>query len=1026
MRAKGIKTPALVVALGTTASKATHELCEHLLSMEQDDRDAVAVVTIDTDTARPDFRNLLESNPGKFHAFHAPIRVPPNVDHADHLPRAMRRQVFMPRYTPRYFDYGAGGIRNHGHVALAYRLDEVYGALRNALAAIELLPTGQGHRITDSVQVYVVTFLGGGTGSGIMSDIGIILRDMLATELKGQRLILFGILPGDHMPGAGAREESWRKSNSAAAMFEMIGTSLAAQGAPDGVYRKRLLGRQFEIHEGPLFNEVYLVGRTNLDDVDKIAHMVGLDLFQRITDASGVGDRERSQSPDFHELKIPDGQGIFTNFSTSCPVEVRFPAREVADAFAHLAAGRLLQIERFVGEIPAEYADKEEDRDRWEEKWDTYARPAPDDAPSGSTSADVRKLPSFSANQFIGVGPLRRNTLWKQVEDAIARMPAELARARRAILQLETDRFDSIPEEGPEGSQSSFTGRRLNHLSKLRAEYRYALQLFTDYPQDHPDADRNHALESRLDSGYGPMGLLGFVTPVRDNMEQARAQEVAQFYNQYVERVFLYRRHEMLMDVVQELKRRADDLYEGGKRDVIDARPQEMAEKFIKRGLSSQIWQGKLGKEHPHQIGLFEIERFQRTKDARDLPALPAMVGLFRWATSANDEGTLGDCTSLNIKDSDADLLSERWMGDCFRYLNKARRQDATALEGAHLTDADLHDALAVDAGRLSERVLEFFRERYWKIFADENLFDLLAIGYAAESGRSRGFAWREVPNLMREHLEHASNILRAMIKSDSSLWLDKAERPTLYLGVNWRDDTPEKGWIESLARSVRFEKWDLDGPKIDRDSDPHRMQLNLALHAISIRAIPMFFMRHNSLTSEYLRHESAWLSGWQPPAPAEQGAASQRGAAAQFGAAAPQSGSGPYGSGPYGAAQQGGATQPGGGGRQPGASQSVYGSRGVPVHSCEEAEWLTLDGNAYRLPGQRREYPNAGPSLVQRILRATPRAPQEPDWSVQDRGDDDLYGRPVDFDGEDVGGNGGYGGHNGGNGGYGGRHGLG
>lgn len=976
MRAKGIKTPALVVALGTTASKSVHELCEHLLSMDQDDRDAVAVVTIDTDTARPDFRNLLESNPGRFHAFHAPIRVPPNVDQADRLPPAMRRQVFMPRYTPRYFDYGAGGIRNHGHVALAYRLDEVYGALRNALAAIELLPTGQGHRITDSVQVYVVTFLGGGTGSGIMTDVGVILRDMLATELRGQRLILFGILPGDHMPGAGAREESWRKSNSAAAMFEMIGTSLAAQGARDGVYRKRLLGRQFEIHEGPIFNEVYLVGRTNLDDVDKIAHMVGLDLFQRITDASGVGDRERSQSPDFHELKIPDGQGIFTNFSASCPVEVRFPAREVVDAFAYVAAGRLMQLEDFVGEIPPEYVGDEDDYARWEEKWDGYARPTPGATPD---SADVPPLLSFGANQFIGTGAMGRNLLWKQVEEAIRRVPTVLDRVRRNILKQETAEVDNVPVMEPGGDRASFTARRLTHLSRLRAEYHYALQLFEESPQDRPDEGRNHALEARLDT-LGPWDLGRLVAPIGASMEQARAEEVAQFYTQLVADVYFYQRHEMLMNLLRQLKRQVDDLYEGGKRDVIEARPQEAAEEFIKRGLSSQIWQGKIGKDHPHQIGLFEIDRFQQTKDARDLAMAPAMVGLFRWATSAKDESALGDCTALDITSFDEDLRAERWMGECIRYLNKARRQDAAALEGARLSEAERRDALAVDAGRLPERVLEFFRERYRELFAEENLFDLLSIGYAAETGRSRGFAWREVPNLMRQHLEHASNILRAMIGSDSSLWLDKAERPTLYLGVNWRDGTPEEGWMRSLARSVRFEKWDLDGPKIDRDLDPHRLQLNLALHAISIRAIPMFFMRHNSLTSEYLRHEYAWLGGWRHDA----------------------------------------ASQQGGNGQQ-GAAVSRYGSRGVPVHSCEEMERLTLDRRALPNPG--------GLSLVQRILRGTPPTPQEPDWiNVQDLGDDDPYGRPGDIYDEDDGGvawSGGYDGRaggNGGNGGYGGR----
>ncbi|MFI5270317.1 MAG: tubulin-like doman-containing protein, partial [Chloroflexota bacterium] len=339
-------------------------------------------------------------------------------------------------------------------------MDEIYSAFQDALASIKLLPSGQGHHITDSVQVYVVAFLGGGTGSGIVADVGVILRDMLATELQGQRLLLFGILPSDRMPGAGSNEESWRKSNATAAVLEVIATGLAARGTPNGVYRKRLLNRVYTIPEGPIFNEVYLIGRTNLNDVDRVAYMAGLDLFQRITDASGVGDRERSQSPDFKDLKGVDDRELYTNFSTSCPIEVRFPALEVADTFASLAAGRLLQLPDFVGEVPPEPAPTIEEQEEWEQTWDTYARPS-----QGATddSTLVAPLLSFQASQFIGASSTRRNILWSQLEEAIRRIPAQLDRTRQIILKQETDRLDTIPD-AQEGDMSSFTARRLTHL----------------------------------------------------------------------------------------------------------------------------------------------------------------------------------------------------------------------------------------------------------------------------------------------------------------------------------------------------------------------------------------------------------------------------------------------------------------------------------------------------------------------------------------------------------------------------------
>lgn len=950
MRSKNIKTPALVIALGTTSSKAALELCEQLLGLEQDDRDAVAIVTIDTDTSRPEFRALLETNPGKFHAFHAAIRVPPNVDQADFLDPKVRRQIFMPHYTPRYYDYGAGGIRNHGHVALAYCLDRVYGAIQDALASIKVLPPGQGHHVTDSVQVYVVAFLGGGTGSGIVVDIGVLLRDMLQTEMEGQRLLLFGILPADRIPGSGTNEESWRKSNAAAAILETLALELAGGGSPTNnkFYRKRLLDRDFMVPEGPLFNEIYLTGRTNLNDVDRVAHLVGLDLFQRITDASGIGDRERSQSPDFKDLKRTDDRELFTNFSTSCPVEVRFPLRETCEAFAYLAAGRLLQLPDFVGGIPAEPVPSQDDLGEWEEKWDQYARPAVGIVDTDPQTTLVSPLLQFEPSQFIGASAVKRRILWDQAQDYLNRIPTRLDRVRQRIYDQELDRFNDIPEaENTSGSYlESYSTRRLTHLSRLEQEFAYALKLFDEYEPDAPTSERDLVLEGKLDQLL-PFNLERILPlgPITESRERKAAQAVSDHYNRVIEDVFFYQRHRMMVSLLERLRQHAEDMYESGKRDILDAQATGEGERYIQRGLQSMVWIGKLGKEHPHQIGLFDLARFHETQESRDLPMMPAMQGLYRWAlTGASREtGEIGNChRPLDITTLDDDLRSEAWMGACIRYLNKARRQDAVNLQGVNLTEAERRDALAVDAARVPGRVLDYFRERFRAIFEQLNLFDLLALGYAAETNQSRGQGYREAPNLLRTHLEHTGQVLREMVRSDPSLWTQGAEtvRPTLYLGVNWRDNTPEKGWVESIARTVSFQG--LDSPKVDREADPHRLQLNFSLHAISIRTMPMFFRRYNSLTTEYLRYEGLWLNGWEHP----------------------QAGNG-------NAATNGNAR---------------YGAGGIPVHSSEEMERLTLDPSALPNPWNL--------SLVYRLLRDTTPPHQEPNWGLSDWDEERTYSR--------------------------------
>src|SRR5262249_31144571 len=158
---------------------------------------------------------------------------------------------------------------------------------------------------------------------------------------------------------------------------------------------------------------------------------------------------------------------------------------------------------------------------------------------------------------------------------------------RQLILKLQTERLDAI-EKRSKDNTLSFTAQRLTHLSRLRQEYAYALTLFDQFPAGPPLEGRDYQLEARLDkASIGPYAFLG---PLRDSREQARAEQIAEFYSRVVKDTFYHKRHEMLRKLLASLKKRADDLYEAGKRDVIEARPQAAAAEFIRRGLTNQIW----------------------------------------------------------------------------------------------------------------------------------------------------------------------------------------------------------------------------------------------------------------------------------------------------------------------------------------------------------------------------------------------------------------------------------------------------
>src|SRR5438552_3071742 len=351
-----INTPTIVVLLGSTSAISALELMRHMLTLRAGDRRRVALVYIDTDDPPSTLIEFRREHNGVFQEFPLRIAVPAGISHVERVPqdrdllsgqRATPRSgrsllqaephTFIEGKEPQYFANGAGGIRNNGHVAACFNYQHIYDALDRALVTIARLDTTEGGRRIREVQVNVVSFLGGGTGSGIIPDIAVMVRDLLTNYQYKQRINLFCMLP-EPIRGASLTDLSWRKSNATACLLELIDLSGAAAGENSGKYSKYMRDKIHRLSNDPIANEIYLIGHASMDDASNTARIVGLDLFQRITDASGVGFLEHSKWVDRRTLGETDDRGMPTMFGTSCPLEVRFPAEETAIAFANISA----------------------------------------------------------------------------------------------------------------------------------------------------------------------------------------------------------------------------------------------------------------------------------------------------------------------------------------------------------------------------------------------------------------------------------------------------------------------------------------------------------------------------------------------------------------------------------------------------------------------------------------------------------------------------------------------------------------
>lgn len=851
-----INTPSLVILLGSTPARASLELCRQMLSLPARDYRRVAMVYIDTDDAPSDLVAFRKQHEGVFQEFNLRIGVPPGISFATRP--ADEWQTFIPAKTPQYFANGAGGIRNNGHVAAAFDHQRILQTLESALVAIERLGTTQDERHVREMQANIVAFLGGGTGGGIMQDIAVMVRQMLQKRQYQQRINLFCMLPEPIM-GANDNDVSWRKSNATASLMEMLSLSLANK-AQGGHYTKYMFNEAYEVTDDPIANEVYLIGRTAMGTADDSARIVGLDLFQRLTDASGVGFREHSSWVDRRSLGATDERGLPTMFGTSCPMTVMFPARETALAFARISASFLLPA--LVGQQQTPPAITDDNKQAWIAEWRDVARLTP--AVQGNPLA-VHPPHQFSENEFEGANHDTFTILWRELEQRKAQNDAAIAASVNTKRQQEEQMIFGPPPPPAANDGLAVLSRQTRHLQWLIAEYKTALDTFGKNP---PPEELMRPQE--LEDDYQRRPRIPMPASMREGQLQKKAGALAAEYNAILDAHARNTRYALVSACLRSLLNQAETRLRDTVSWYTDVDHTKKTRDLNSIGRSSHAWHGQLDMPHPHYRHLFDLLSFNVASGDRNL----AVERLYDAVTFPPDETTTAaPPTGAPTMDFGA-RISGRYSAWCMAFLATRATHGDVELNGQDAQNADHLESGGRE--RLAERVVEYFQSYYLDRFAKMNIFDLLETGDEATGPNGR----MQIVTLLLEHLRHIRGLMRSLVGFEETLWHNGPSQLTtsVALAMNW--DVNRSFQKVILDRAVR----DL-GPLTDRNqtptqdntTDPHRLDISYGQHGISLATIPDFYRVGNSAMSEYLRHQHAWYGSrnaiFPEPAPPSYGA---------------------------------------------------------------------------------------------------------------------------------------------------------
>lgn len=820
-----ITTPALVVLLGSTPELAGLELMRHMLDLQPHDLRRVGIVYIDTDDLSSAVVEFQKQHRGLFQEFPLRIAVPAGIDHAPRITQQVldwdgvqiihkndntEQHTFIQEKVPQYFANGAGGVRNNGHVACCFNYQSIVNALDAALSRITTLGNQQGESRTREVQANIVAFVGGGTGSGIAVDIAVMIRELLASRQFKQRINLFCMLP-EPIRGVSLSDLSWRKSNATACLLELLAFSQAAAGDPDGYYRKYMRKNVHILTSDPLVNEVYLVGSASMDDAGNMARMVGLDLFQRITDASGVGFLEYSKWVDRRTLGEFDDLGLPAMFGTSCPLEVCFPARDTATAFAQVSAAHLLPL--IAHYKPESLRLDDAEKRHMLSKWRNLVR-----FEANSNAPFVVKLPEFRKSEFESANDTQLDILWARLE----RQQRDIGEQIKEIIDTNYAEEMRLISQGPgQAGEASTLHDRIQYLQRLQQEYTLTLEDLKerDVPKvpSRPVADEEKLVRRNLLSNF-----------TRAN----HASRVCIAYNDVLRIYAEATRYRLLETSLQNLLKAVEEVMGFSlswfRSFEVDGQSRELE----KAGLESMAWQGRLNYPHPHERHIFDL-RTLRAQDGRNL----ATERLYRWATAG--DSALDDYSPLEYSG---------FLNDCLSYITSSASKVQQSSPGDHEE---------YSARRLHELVIDFFHNYYVKHFQDMNLFELMDKAAPPQRGQTRA---QQISQYLLEHLQHMRGLMRSLIAFEAELWYEGSStlETSVYLGMHWRDGGQEQLLIEALNELGPLTERG-QAAIIEASLDPHSLEIVYGQHALSLSTVRDFYLDQNSAMAAYLEYQKEW-----------------------------------------------------------------------------------------------------------------------------------------------------------------------
>ncbi|HEX6796842.1 MAG TPA: tubulin-like doman-containing protein [Ktedonobacterales bacterium] len=794
-----VAVPSLNIFLGSTPAFSALEAMRQLVYLPEPDRRRAAFVFLDIDAPPSELIQFRQEHPGALPEFDLRISVAHGVIYADALDGSVAHHTYIPTKIPESFDNGAGGIRNNGHVAACTDHARIVQVMDEALSALGALDHERGARPVTEIQINIVAFLGGGTGSGILPDIAVMIRHrVLQLNLK-HRLNLFCLLP-EHVREATTNDVSWRKSNAAATLLELVALSLASgdaarlnaavgAGRPQAnghsPYVKYMLTAPYVVRGTTIANEVYLFGQTAMHSAEHAARIIGLDLFMRITNGSGVGFLERSKAVDRRTLGNYDARGLPTMFGTTCPLEVAFPAVETATAFAQLTAAKLLPL--LAGERANEgYQLTPKEMDLVAE-WDHALEQPPQ--------------PPFTEKQMQTAGRDRLDLLEARLKKQVAAVEEEVEDQARALeakemKALAAGRLDPI-------------GQQVRRLQSRRRVYIAALNHIQDQRIPRPTAP-DRILQRQMLKAWAIFGR-------KDKAVAAVTDDFNRVQRRNIKAVVLGARKELLQRLLDHVEEEQERL--GRFQEKVES--EDVTRRLEATARASAAWNGTLDNLHVHRRHIFD---------------LPGMAGM-----EVDDDGSrpVKLLYELLTPEDGFDSLVE----DFTDWL-ESKFGDEAALG-------------ALDAADLRGRLIQFLRDEvYLAAFAERNLFELVR-ECCVDAGER---ADEKVEKVLQAHLSHMSGLARKLVAFEDQLWTEGSSNlnTSFYLGMSWRTGA-QRRLLDRAKDRISAVSRDGASPFLASAIDPHRMQLLYGQHGISLGTIPDFFQRSNSSMGEFAFHQAAW-----------------------------------------------------------------------------------------------------------------------------------------------------------------------